>query len=219
MRKKTKIIIAVVASVFVVLIGTLIIFFVVLGNILDKTFNRNEYNMKNAVKELNTIYDDELTFDRYVSRSDYDISLTSKKFFVTSANLDDAEIEVDLSDGMKDEYLSYYYRDDIEDYFLDLMEEYLPDEDMEVELYQSNWFCDSGDMDFDDYMEEMEGKSVAINIMNEDVTTDDLDAIIEEMRDDEIAYSIALRVYDGDKELCYGMYTPEGQLKPAKELG
>lgn len=168
-----------------------------------------------AIRLMRKEYKVHITFSRFVQHGDYDFLwwAGSKDFYAKAPGLEDASICVTRSEDERtvfDNYLSYAYEEDIDAYFSDLFDDYFPGGDIEVVLDHRAWMHETENIDFDDYIDDMEGHNINIKVCYTDgcPDRDEFNSAVYEISEDGLDWAIRISIWIDGEELMYGQCLP-----------
>ena len=165
-----------------------------------------EKDKNDAISLMKKEYGGMFSFEHYLKQDDYDIALASDSFYVSSSNIEDVEIYVDTSAKTpRDNYLFYYYHDEIEAYFTDVLDDYFPGHEFEFSYADYMWLRETGMTDFDTYMKDMEGTHFSVKLVYEDglPSIEEFDEIANQIKADGLNYDWTIDVLENDQIAYY----------------
>ena len=170
-------------------------------------YSQYEKDKNDAISLMKKEYGGMFSFEHYMKQDDYDMGLTaSDYFYVSSSNLEDVEIYVDTSAKTpRDNYLFYYYHDQIDEYFTDVLDDYFPGKTFEISYADYLWLHETKMTDFDTYMKDMEGTHLSIKIVYDGNVPDidEFDKTANQIKADGLNYDWTIDVFDGDQIAYY----------------
>lgn len=169
-------------------------------------YSQYEKDKNDAISLMKKEYGGMFSFEHYLKQDDYDIALASDSFYVSSSNIEGVEIYVDTSAKTpRDNYLFYYYHDEIEAYFADALDDYFPGHEFEFSFADYMWLRETGMTDFDTYMKDMEGTHLSIKLVYDSnlPSIEEFDAIADQIKADGLNYDWTIDVFEGDQIAYY----------------
>ena len=169
-------------------------------------YSQYEKDKNDAISLMKKEYGGMFSFGQYTKENDYDIAMATDSFYVSPSNIDGVEIYVDTSAKTpRDNYLFYYYHDEIEAYFTDILDDYFPGHELELSFADYLWLHETGMTDFDTYMKDMEGTHFSVKLVYDSglPSIDEFDEIADKIKADGLDYDWTIDVFEGDQIAYY----------------
>ncbi len=173
-----------------------------------------------ALRLMRKEYHQQFSFDHFVQHGDYDFLwwAGSKDFYATSSGLSDVKISVTRTEDERtvlDNYLSYAYEEEVDEYITDLFDDYFPDSEIEVIIDHGRWLHETEDLSAGEYIEDMTGNHVSLGIYYSGECPDkgEITEIVQQIREDGVEWEAWFSIYLDDEQLMAVNYLPDKEQK------